>query len=237
MIARGDLRQNRGLVPNKIRGLEALDGVPLDGPTFVRLTREVLEGIKAEPGGIDELRTRSTPRAKKLLEEVLPIAGYVKARNFSGAVSIRWLGGSQGHDAELVGLGPDGPDFIEVTTAQHPSEFLRRQHSARTGGSFAPEGIHKDPQTRETISDPVARDAAAARAMFVEQLSLAIDTKAKKVYPPRTALVVLLDGLDVQLNDEMENHAASLEGVRHPFRELWIVRRADFEAWRVGPQA
>jgi hypothetical protein len=58
----------------RIRGLEELDGHLLDGLTFVPCAYAAFDRIRARDSGIEELRMRRTPRSKKLIEEILPLA-------------------------------------------------------------------------------------------------------------------------------------------------------------------
>jgi hypothetical protein len=45
-------------------GLEAVDGAHLDGLAFCLAAYDILDGIRASPGGIEELRLRRGARGK-----------------------------------------------------------------------------------------------------------------------------------------------------------------------------
>jgi len=224
----------------KVESLKRLDGVLLDGLDYVRTAYQVLDEIKREPGGLTELRLRkrSRPcrRAKKLLEEVLPIAGYVEATYApTQPFKVRWRDWNGGYDAEIEGAQAGRPKYIEVTTAQHPLAYLQREHWALEAGGFSADGVTRDPNTGKTISVPVAVDAKDAEAALRARIRKAIEDKASipNTYPRETALVVLWDSLDVTLEQDMERVAVSLASLQHPFLEFYVVSPVGYRAWPV----
>jgi hypothetical protein len=61
-------------------GISTFDGQLLDGLDFCRMVYDLFDQVSAEPDGIAKLRLRPTKAEKRLIEELLPIAGYVQAR-------------------------------------------------------------------------------------------------------------------------------------------------------------
>jgi hypothetical protein len=89
---------------------------------------------RLNPVVFEELRLRSTKGAKRLIEELLPIASYVLARYRVGRrIRVRWFSGSQPCDAILWSSGglvehrmAPRKLFVEVTTSVHKNEYLAR---------------------------------------------------------------------------------------------------------------
>jgi hypothetical protein len=73
--------------------LSTFDGQLLDGLDFCRKVYDLFDQVQAEPG-IEELRRRSTKGAKRLNEELLPIASCVLARYRVGRLSVGSAGRS-----------------------------------------------------------------------------------------------------------------------------------------------
>src|SRR5213078_862116 len=89
-----------------ISGLESIDGCMLDGLEFCARAYAAFDAIRNSRGGVEELRMRKTQRAKKIVEEVLPLARYVQMRYGPGLrIKLRWRGGNQRGDAYLTWEG------------------------------------------------------------------------------------------------------------------------------------
>lgn len=71
-----------------VRGLERLDGRLLDGLAFCTTAYDVFEEILGTPAGLEELRLLTSKRAKRLMEELLPLARYVQSRYVTGRVHV-----------------------------------------------------------------------------------------------------------------------------------------------------
>ena len=63
-----------------VRGLESLDGCQLDGLEFCTRAYTAFDQIRSHPRGVEELRLLTSKRAKRLVEEVMPITRYIQAR-------------------------------------------------------------------------------------------------------------------------------------------------------------
>jgi len=231
-----------------IDGFAALDGQFLDGLEFCRAAYDVLEAIKAEPGGITELQGGSSRRAKKLLEEILPLAAFVQARYGPGSrMQVRWSGGNQPYDAQAYyrgGLVDRGflpaEQYLEITTAEPGNEYLVRERMAKVGGSFAAIGTRRDPITREVVSDPVAVEHRDEMDGLVRLIVARVQNKTAHGYPENTALVVHCNLGGVILEDDWAHIVAAvreaLKAQSLPFTEAVLVHHANGIA-RVGGRA
>ncbi len=138
----------------------AVDGHLLDGLDFCRKVYDLLDLISRESDGKSRLRLRQSKTDKRLIEELLPLARYIQARYQAGRrIKVRWLSGSQQHDAILWSSGSlvkhggvPRKVFIEVTTSVHQNDHLRRQLLDQSGGSFGVKGIRRE--GKEIVSKP-----------------------------------------------------------------------------------
>jgi hypothetical protein len=218
-----------------IRGLEALDNELLDGLAFCAKAYDIFDEIRSSPNGIEELRLRRSRRSKKLLEEILPLAAFVQARYGPGRrLRIRWRGGNQGYDALLRCSGAvvenmkiPRTQYIEVTTAVHPTEYLVREQVNAEGFSFGARGTRRDPKTRKIISVPVACENVSHLEALTTLIRARIAEKASKRYPAQTCLLVQCELGVVVLEEEWDEIIqalrAALRTERHRFREVVIV--------------
>ena len=136
-------------MPKQTLPLSDFDDKLLDGLEFCRKVYDLLDQIKAEPDGLQLLRSHSTKTSKLLTEELLPIARFLQMKY--GAVDrimIRWKLGNQPYDGILAfsgervqhGLIP-AKLFIEVTTSEHENSYLVREEMGTSGASFGPDRI------------------------------------------------------------------------------------------------
>ena len=222
-----------------VTGLEWLDGRLLDGLVFCGAAYDALEAIRASPKGIEELRLKRSPRAKKLLEEVLPLASFIRSRYGPGCrIKIRWLSGNQQFDARVLYRGAvvdrmsiPKRQYLEVTTAVHPTEHLVRQHLQATGGAFSARGTHRDPKTKQIVSVAVANEHSDTIAEFAALICSRVAAKASLKYPRSTTLLVNCDLGEVVLEDEWEEILqavrSGLSGDQAVFLEVVLVHQAN----------
>ena len=218
-----------------ISGLESLDGRLLDGLEFCGAAYDAFEAIWSSPKGIEELRLRRSPRAKNLLEEVLPLADFIRACYRLGCrLRIRWLGGNQPFDARVFyrGASVDRMEipkrqFLEVTTAVHPTRHLVRELCNAEGASFAARGTHRDPKTKKIVSVPIVYEHSEMIAECAALISTRVADKASRSYPPATALLVHCDLGLLILADEWEEIVravrANLQSDQAFFQEVVLV--------------
>jgi hypothetical protein len=150
------------MAKTRLLDLSTFDGQLLDGLDFCRKVYDFFDQVRREPDGVAKLRLRRTKKQKRLVEELIPIARYVQARYQEGRrIKVRWLSGSQQHDAVLWssgGLVEHGAAprkvFLEVTTAVHENDHLARRLLQERGGSFGVKGISRDKKTGAIVSEP-----------------------------------------------------------------------------------
>ena len=175
---------------------------------------------------------RRSTRAKKLIEEILPLTSYVQAQHGAALrIRIKWLGGNQSYDAHLTCSGSDVErgvvpkrQFLEVTTATHANEYLVREQLHKTGGAFAARSTHRNPKTRAIISEPSVYGHRELENELLTQISDVISKKVQKKYPRPTSLLVRCVVHDVILDDEWSYLVQELRnrGGLFPFREVLL---------------
>jgi len=225
-----------------VAGLESLDGRLLDGLAFCASAYDAFEAVRASPKGIEELRLKRTPRAKKLLEEVLPLAAFIQSRYGPGCrMRIRWLGGNQPFDARILyrgalvdWMGMPKRQYLEITTAVQQTEHLVREHLNAMGGAFTARGTHRDPKTKRIVSQAVAVDHSQVIGEFSALISSRVTSKAARHYPLATTLLVNCDLGEVVLEDEWDDIVravrATLSHDRTAFQEVVLVHAANHAA-------
>ena len=110
----------------------------LSAEVFVRRAFQEIETLDQR-----ESRLRKGS-AKKLIEEVLPLARFFRHFDLPWRkVRCRFFGASHKYDAKITVCGPEVERkllkplyFVEVTTAVSPNEYLRREATGRYGGVF-----------------------------------------------------------------------------------------------------
>jgi hypothetical protein len=222
-----------------LEGLERLDGVLLDGLEFCLAAYAALDAMRAQSGSIEELRLQGSPQAKRLREEVLPIAAFVQARYSAGSrLQVRWLSGNQPYDAQLYYRGPvvealgiPREQYLEVVTAVQATQHLVREQTNETGGAFSARGTSRDPRTGAIVSVPVAAEYADTARLFVSLILDRIGRKASGGYPADTSLLVNCDLGDVVLQDEWraiaQSVTQSLQGKDASFVEVALYHHAN----------
>jgi hypothetical protein len=220
-------------------GLDLLDNRLLDGLAFCSAAYDVFDAIRSQPDGIAELRLRSTRRAKKLLEEILPLAAFIQSRYGPGCrIRIRWLSGNQSFDARILyqgrlieWWGAPKRQYLEITTAVQGTEYLVREHLQATGGSFSARGTHRDRKTKKITSKPVTIEHTDGVTDFVTLICSRVADKAKGTYPPATTLLVNCDLGEVVLEDEwdeiVQSVRATLAGHQQRFQEVVVIHDAN----------
>jgi hypothetical protein len=217
----------------RVRGLEELDGHLVDGLTFCTLAYAAFDKVRARLNGIEDLRMRRTPRSKKLIEEILPLARYVQRRYGPGLrIEVRWKGGNQTHDAFIRCSGADiehrgvpRRQFLEVTTAVHPNEYLTREQLNAEGFSWGPRLARRDRKTRRVLSEPAVNEYREAENEHIEQILDVIRVKQAKRYPPSTTLLVRCVVNMPMLDDEWAYIASAVRKACSsvPFREVILI--------------
>lgn len=213
--------------------LSTFDDQLLDGLEFCKLVYEMFDQIKSSPDGLEQLRLLTTKDAKKLKEELIPIARYVQARYREGRrIKVRWLSGSQPYDAVLWSFGDSIKNspvsrrlFVEVTTSVHESEHLTRELLHKQGGSFGVLGTFRDKKTKAIISKAHAYNHSDIAPDLAAQIIDRLERKRQKNYPSNTVLIVncITNGLTGE--DEWNDAIALVKKaqVHIFFREVFLL--------------
>ncbi len=213
--------------------LSTIDGQLLDGLDFCRKVYELFHRVSAGPDGTAKLRLRPTKVEKRLVEELLPIAGYVQARYRIGRrIKVRWFSGSQPFDAVLWSSGglvahrmAPRKVFIEVTTATHQNEYLARHLLHEKGGSFGVKGISRDKKTGKITSKPTVHTPDQLALDLSVQIIERLKSKSAKLYSPGMVLIIncVPDSLilDPEWNDAIERVTRAQAHLA--FREVFLI--------------
>jgi hypothetical protein len=170
----------------------------LDGLDFCSKVYDLFDQVRGEADGIANLRLRLTKTAKRLIEELIPLARYVQAHYREGRrIKVRWFSGSQPYDAILWssgGLVEYGTVrrklFVEVTTSVHQNEHLARRLLHERGGSFGVKGISRDRKSGEIISKPHVFTNDELTIDLAAQILERLEAKTNKHYPAGTILII-----------------------------------------------
>ncbi len=215
-----------------IEGLEQIDGIPLDGLEFCSRAYSAFDDVRDSTGGIAELRMRKTPRAKRLVEEILPLAAYIQAKYEPALrLNVTWHGGNQNHDALIKcdGVRVDRGEarkryYLEITTSAHENDYLVRESMNTTGGSFGPRFTNRDKKTGKIRSEPSVYSRGELEAELVAQVDKIVGKKRKKAYPSPTSLLVQCSIPSIIEHDEWKRVVSELQSGRDysPFKEVYI---------------
>lgn len=151
----------------------------------------------------DKYRARSAGAGVKgLVEEVLPLAALLKHLETPQLhVRCKYIGGDANHDAriKLSGMPVDQGFFeqeyyVEVTSAVHPQDYLRREALTRYGSVFGGPEIkrvrNRKRGTDEIVSQAAAQDGDSPMLDAIAWVKERLSAKAEKEYPQPCILVV-----------------------------------------------
>jgi len=213
-------------------GLSTFDGLLLDGLDFCRKVYDLFDQVGRGIDGVANLRLRPTKTEKRLIEELIPIARYVRARYREGRrIKVRWFAGSQPYDAVLWSSGllvkhrmAPRKLLIEVTTSVHPNEYLARRLLHERGGSFGVKGISRDNKTGEILSKPHTHTPDELAADLADQILERIKSKSHKNYSPGTVLIIGCVTTSLILNAEWNDaiERVSRSRVHLAFPEVFL---------------
>ena len=113
----------------------------VDGLEFCRIAYDLFEYVKEHDQDGYELSKR--PRnIKELIEEILPISVYVRAKyRLGNYIQVCWTSRTACFDAEIKVI--EESYFLEVTCAVHPKEYLVRELLNKQGYCYAADGVKK----------------------------------------------------------------------------------------------
>jgi hypothetical protein len=213
--------------------LSSFDGQLLDGLDFCRKVYDLFDQTQAAPDGVARLRLRPTKNEKRLVEELIPIARYMQTRYREGRrIKVRWLSGSQPHDAILWSSGglvkhrmAPKKLLVEVTTAVHENEHLARRLLHERGGSFGVKGISRDKKTGDIISKPHVHTNDELATDLAQQIIDRLNAKSAKHYPPGTLLIINCFANSLILDSEWEGAIQRVRSAKAhlAFREVFLI--------------
>jgi len=158
----------------------------------------MLDQIRAEPGGSEKLRKRSKMPYKRLAEELIPLARYVRIRyREDRCIKVRWQSGSQPYDAILISSGAlvdrglvQKEVVVEITTSVHENEHLVRELLNAGRPAFGVKKTFRDRETGIVSSSPYPETSEELESYLAQQIIARIKNKATKSYPNNTLLIV-----------------------------------------------
>ena len=204
----------------------------LSTATFVNRAYATVEQLST-----NQILRRNGKGVKKLVEEIIPIAAFLKHFEIPGRrVRCKYFSGNQNYDAKIHVQGEDvrlgfieKEYFLEVTSAVSSYDFLEREALSDNGSVFGGGKIRREKGSRRIISDAVAEDYDAPMIKASEWVVACLIEKAKKIYPQPCILLVQVEP-ERPLNTRewltlMENIQSSVN--RQAFKGTYLVN-----AWR-----
>ena len=172
----------------------------LSTSTFVSRAYSTLEQFTA-----NEFRLRKGKGCKELVEEIIPIAAFLKHFERPGRkVTCKYYPGNQNYDAKIRVQGDElrydyikRSYYLEVTSAVSSYDFLEREALARYGSIFGGGDIRRVRDRRngtdEIVSKAVAEDGDAVVIKASEWVKGRLKAKANKTYPDPCILLVQVE--------------------------------------------
>jgi hypothetical protein len=221
------------MTPKKKLSLSTFDGRLLDGLDFCQKVYELRDQLRAEVGGIESLRMRSTKQNKRLAEELVPLARYVEARyGEDRCIKVSWVSGSQPYDAILFSSGaivekcPALKEVVvEVATSVHENEYLGRELLNEHKPVFGVKQTFRVKKTGAISSTPYPEPHGQREIDLAEQIITRIKAKASKRYPPNAVLVVDCVPNGITFQEEWDNAVARVmqANVHDTFDEVFLT--------------
>jgi hypothetical protein len=169
----------------------------LSASEFCQRAYDALDQLSKE-----DLLLRKSKGSKQLLEEVLPIATFAKYLERPGRKAfMRCFGGNNPYDGMVYLSGQEvehgflqSEYYLEVTTANSPSDYLHREGIARNVPVFGGEKIERVGSKKNgndiIVSKAIAEDGESAVNKAAEWCIKAINAKIQKEYPSPCILLV-----------------------------------------------
>lgn len=182
------------------RSLELLDQFRrsfLSVSVFVHRAYSAHKALTAQ-----EIRSRSAEGSKELIEEILPLAAFLKHFEVPNRnVRCKFKGGSEEYDAEIRIFGPEvergylsSHYFVEVTTATSPVDYLEREALNRYGHVWHDPDIHRSGSRRkgndQILNQPTVLDDKHEVRNAISWVKERIHSKSNKIYPKPCILII-----------------------------------------------
>jgi hypothetical protein len=160
---------------------------------FVERAYSAFEGLDA-----DSIRMRRGDGTKKLIEEVLPIAAFLKYLEIpERRITCRLAEANQDHDAMIRVSGTyvehgyfQASYYVEVTTAPSPWDHLEREAVTTNGFVFGGGKIRRDPTTGQLVSEAVAVNGTDAVTNLAASTAARIEDKCLNTYQQPCILIL-----------------------------------------------
>ena len=217
---------------NAVSELKELDQRLMDGMEFCQRTYGLFEKIRCGPNGVERLRLRKEKTAKKLIEELIPIARFIQMTYGHGRkIKVKWVDGNQNYDAYLLSSGylvekrlVPRKQYLEVTTAVHSNDHLARRHLNTEGFVFGVRGISVNKKAKKIMSAPYVYTNWEVQDEFAELIRKRIEKKANIKYPRHTSLVIqcMLDMPFIDYEWEHMVEEVKKSEVAHAFWEIFL---------------
>lgn len=172
----------------------------LSTATFVSRAYSALEHFSD-----NEVLLRKGSGCKELIEEIIPIAAFLKHFESPGRrVKCRYFPGNQNYDAKIrirgggLRLGfVEESYFLEVTSAVSSYDFLEREALSRYGSVFGGGDIRRigsrGKGDDQIVSKAVAEDGDAVVVRASDWVRERLSAKANKKYPEPCILLVQVE--------------------------------------------
>ena len=115
-------------------------------------------------------------------------------------------------------------EHVEVTTAIHEKDHLRRRLLHEQGGTFGVRGISVDKKTKKIISNPVVVNGNEPIDWLASKIRDIIAKKNTIAYPKNTVLIVECHPESLILEWEWNDVVDKLRnpGIEHRFAEVFL---------------
>lgn len=186
----------------------------------------------------DDRFMRKAKGSKKLIEEIIPIAAFLKHFEVPGRqVRCKHFPGNQNYDAKIKIQGSEVHSgfiekeyFVEVTSAVSTYAHLEREALSRHGSVFGGGKIRREKGSRQIISEAVAEDHDAPVTKASEWVIERLKHKGSKETYPRPCILFVQVEPERPLNiHEWVTVVQNIQGNvnREAFTATYLV-----DAWR-----
>lgn len=202
----------------------------LTTPFFAKRAYSDLEALDG-----DDYRLRRGEGTKELVEEILPLAAFLKHFERPGrSVSCRFFVGNQNYDAKIKLKGEEVDQgyieasyFVEITSAVSPTDYLLREALTRYGGiaGYHLRRIGSKKKGNDQIIGEGGHDFDTPLKDAIKWTRSALEKKYAKTEPyPRPCILIVQVHPERPLNlDEWAKLAKEVQIDRDKFRATYIV--------------
>jgi hypothetical protein len=190
--------------------LSDYDNFAFDPNQFIKKVDDDLKDLCQLANYGQIVRDRGRDRTiKKFIEELYPLRSYLKYRieRKLRTDEIIWKNGNQKGDALL-----NGNETIEITVAEHESEWIVRENMNRGKPTFDAEGISKS-KNGEIVSVPTVKSPLDRINAHTEMINNAVKNKSNK-YDKIDSLVIYLNQDGILVDWEFEEIIKNIDSTK-----------------------